>query len=215
VSGLAATITRKNLRSRTLEVLSRGGWGNPDVLLVRGAEGPVVVKDFAPRSALVRLCFGRWLTRREQRAYRALEGHPAVPRLLAPVDALAFTLEYRPGELLSRSLAGRVPTAFLDELREAVVAMHRRGVVHLDLRHRSNLLAGEDGHPVILDFASALCFRPGGWLARWLIPWVARIDLGALRKWEARLANQPSEPAPADAAAGTSSAGSRGESRPM
>ena len=65
--------------------------------------------------------------------------------------------------------------------------MHERGVAHLDLRHRSNILAGEDGHPVLLDFASAICFRRGGWGARLLLPWLARIDRGALAKWEARL----------------------------
>ncbi len=183
-------LTRADLGTRTVEVLNRGGWANPDVYLVRDDHGElVVVKDFAPRRAWVRLLIGRFLTRRELHAYRALAGSPAVPRLLARLDALALVIEYRPGTLLSRSLAGKLPGEFVSELREAVRSMHERGVVHLDLRHRSNVLAGDDGHPVLIDFASALRFRPGSLLARLLLPVLQQIDWGAVRKWEVRVTN--------------------------
>jgi serine/threonine protein kinase len=65
--------------------------------------------------------------------------------------------------------------------------MHARGLVHLDLRHRSNVLAGEDGHPVLLDFASALHFDPTTWWGRCAVSLLGRIDLRALDKWRARL----------------------------
>jgi hypothetical protein len=178
--------SRRELSSRVVETLSRGGWGNPDVLLVEGAGGFVVVKDFAARPAWIHP-LGRWLTRRELRAYRQLRGHSCVPRLLGSVDALAFCLEYRPGEILTRKLRGRLPATFLGELSDALTEMHARGVAHLDLRHRSNVLAGRDGRPVLLDFASAACFSPGGVAARWLLPWLVRIDRRAFEKWQARL----------------------------
>jgi len=158
----------------------------PDVLVAHGPEGPAVVKDFAGRNAFVRVCFGRWVTRRELRAYRVLAGHPAVPRLLGSIDGLAFAVEYRPGEQVSDALRRGVAPGFLGELRAAVEEMHRAGVAHLDLRHRSNVLVGRDGKPVLIDFASAVCFRPGGVAARIVLPWLARIDSSALRKWESR-----------------------------
>ncbi len=211
-------LARADLPGGTLEVLSRGGWANPDVLLVQVGRQRVVVKDFAPRSAWVRVLLGRWLCRRELRAYCALEGIAAVPRCLGSLDALALVFEYRPGTPLSRA----IPPGFLDELRRAVAAMHARGVVHLDLRHYSNILTGEDGHPVVLDFSSALCFERWGAIGRRLLPCLAWIDRLALRKWEARLgparpAGQPSpevEP-PSEGSCGAPSAGSRGASRPM
>ncbi len=182
-------LERRELQSRTLEVLNRGNWANPDVLRVALDGGrSVVVKDYAPRSRWVKLVYGRWMTRREARVYRILAGSPAVPSLLGHLDPLALVIEYRPGILMSRDLAGRLPEAFMDELRAAVRAMHRRGIVHLDLRHRSNVLADPDGHPVLIDFASALFFRPGGLLFRLFVPMLARIDWGAVRKWEVRVA---------------------------
>jgi hypothetical protein len=185
---------RAEIGSRHLRTLSRGGWGNADVLLLRGEGAPIVVKDFAPRRGWVRATFARRLVRREQKAYRALSGMASVPRLLGSVDELGFALEYRPGRRLSREIARRLPEGFLEELRGAVETMHRRGVVHLDLRHRGNILAGDDGRPVLLDFASSLCVPPGGALARLCLPLLSWIDRRALRKWERRLAQADRRP---------------------
>ncbi len=207
----AAPLSRDALAGVTLRTLSRGRWGNADVFLVETDDGPAIVKDFAPRRAVVRTLLGRWLIRREVRAYRALSDHPAVPRLLGSIDALAFALEYRPGTRLSRALAPSLGPGFVTELESAVRGLHARGVVHLDLRHRSNVLVARDGRPVLIDFASAVCFRPGGLGARLLLPWLARVDLRAYRKWEIRLRDQGTG---ADCPAAGPSKGPRGASRP-
>lgn len=181
------TLERGALEALPRVLLSRGGRGNPDVWRVDTGEGPVVVKDFAPRGRWIRRLIGPRLIDREERAYRRLAGLPAVPRLLGRVDRLALVLEYRPGVLLSRSLRGRLPATFLDELTSAVAAMHARGVVHLDLRHRSNVLAGDDGRPVLVDFASALRFDVGTRRGRAAVALLGVFDRRALAKWRARL----------------------------
>jgi tRNA A-37 threonylcarbamoyl transferase component Bud32 len=180
-------LSRATLADSRVRVLSEGGARGADVLLVRHEGALCVVKDFAGRGRLARL-LARRLVRRELRAYRQLAGHPAVPRVVAEVDDLAFAIEYRPGRIMGPALASRVPASFVDDLRTAVSSMHARGVVHLDLRHRSNALAGEDGRPVLIDFASAQCFRPGSVAARSLLPLLALIDRRAVDKWERQLA---------------------------
>jgi hypothetical protein len=209
-------LSRANLAERTRQVLNRGGRRNPDVYLVDGDAGPVVVKDFLPRAALVRSWIGPWLLDRELLAYQRLEGLPAVPRTLGRIDRHAFAVEYRPGERVSRKLRGRVPPEFLGELEEAIAAMHARGVAHLDLRHRSNVLAGEDGHPILIDFASAVCLRPGSLAARLLLPLLARVDRRALAKWRVRIDPQepPTSAPPSASELGGASGSERGASRP-
>jgi len=182
---------RSEIAGRTRQILNRGSWGNADVLLIDGPEGPVVVKDFAPRRWLVRRIIGPWLLNRERLAYRRLGGMRAVPRLLGRLDAQALVFAFRPGILLSRSLRGRVPEDFLEELSEVIAEMHRRGVVHLDLRHRSNILADEEGHPVLLDFASSLRFDPDSRSGRFLLGSLGWLDRRALEKWRVRLAEEP------------------------
>lgn len=189
-----ASLDRENIGRSTQRILNRGNWGNPEVSLLDTLDGRVVVKDFAKRNPWVRRVLGVWLIDREARAYERLAGIPCVPRLLRRLDSEAIVIEYRPGILLSRSLAGTLPSVFLEELEASVAEMHARGVVHLDLRHRSNILAGEDGHPVLLDFASALRFDPNrltGRLAVWLFAW---IDRRALLKWRARLGPSSESP---------------------
>jgi hypothetical protein len=208
VTDPAPPLRRDEIALRTLRVLHRGRARNPDVLLVDARGGPVVVKDFAPRGPWVRAALGPWLLRREIRAYRALEGHPSVPRFLGAIDALAFAVEYRPGRRMSRRLAGAIEPGFVARLSDAVAAMHARGVVHLDLRHRSNVLVDERGDPVLIDFASALLLAPGGVAARAL----ARFDWAAVEKWRQRVGGDAGGET---AAASASSGDRRGASRPM
>ncbi len=200
-------VRREELLERTRRVLNRGRRGNPDVLLVEEPTGFIVVKDFAPRSWWVRALWGRLAIARELRAYRALSGHPAVPRLRGRLDAYALTLEYRPGRPLSRRVRRELPALFWDRLDAAVAEMHRRGVVHLDLRHRSNVLVDRVGKPVLIDFGSAQCFREGGLAWRWLLPALARVDRRAVAKWRQR----PVSPV----GTGASPSSRRGANRPM
>lgn len=185
------------------------------MLLVRWGPRELVVKDFAGRAPWLRATLGRWLVAREIRAYRALDGHPAVPRFLGRLDPHAFAIEHRPGRRLSRQRAGELPPDFVDRLARAVRGMHARGVVHLDLRHRSNVLADEAGSPVLIDFASAVCLSPERWPERLLLRVLAHLDERALAKWRAKLA-QPARSEEEGRASGTGgrSAGGRNASRP-
>ena len=67
--------------------------------------------------------------------------------------------------------------------------MHERGVYHLDLRQRQNLLVDEEGTLDVVDFGAALA--PRGPL-RWLFgPVLGSVDRQAALKYLARFA--PSE----------------------
>ncbi|NNL65336.1 MAG: hypothetical protein HKP30_03740 [Myxococcales bacterium] len=209
-----AILSRAELADRTIEVLNRGNRRNPDVLLVADGDRRMVVKDFAPRGALVRHTIGRFLTRHEARAYQWLDGHPSVPRFLGWIDPLAFAVAYRPGRRVSRNLIEDGGPGFGAALDQAVAGLHARGLVHLDLGHRSNVLVEADGAPVLIDFASAVWFRPGSLGARFLLPRLAAYDLRAVHKWSAKLEVQRSLREAAEGAGGGSSDAARSESRP-
>lgn len=186
VSGLS----RATLPERTLVTLQPGSWNSPDVLLVESDAGRAVVKDFAPRAWVVRETFGRWLIRREARVYGALQGHPAVPRLLGCLDRHALVIEHRAGLRFTTRRPWTFTPGFVRQLRAAVDELHARGVVHLDLAHRSNVRAAPDGSPVLIDFESAIHFRKGGLGERLLLPLLRRVDRRAVAKWAAAVADR-------------------------
>lgn len=174
---------RSDLDLHVEAVLHHGGAANPDVLLVRDGQRQVVVKDFTPRHALIRSTWGRWAIAHERRVYGRLSGVEAIPRFLGVLDAYALIIEYRPGQMLTRSLIGSLPRTFIDDLARSVAQLHAIGVVHLDLRHRSNILLGRDGRPVLLDFASAICIRPSTFWKRRLLGFLGKFDRNAVNKW--------------------------------
>ena len=92
VSHGLSTLCRANLAERTDALLSSGGLTKASVLLARDGERRVVVKDFAGQRSRLRTHWGRWLLRRERKAYAALSGHPCVPRLVGQLDDLALVL---------------------------------------------------------------------------------------------------------------------------
>ena len=170
------------------KLLKRGCNHAPDLLLYELDGRQIVVKDFRSKSGMWRTLVGRLLTSREARVLHAVEGMRGVPQFRGKLGPYRVAMTY---------IAGTVPTrkdpafknreAFISELAQLVSALHRRGVVHLDLKHRSNVVTTVDGHPVILDFASGLCFNPNWFGGRLAVKLFGAADRLAVVKWKRRL----------------------------
>lgn len=177
-----AGILREDL-ARASGTLGKRRWYRPVVhVLELAAGGRAVVKDFRPCPWFWRFTYGRLVLRREVAAYGRLEGVPGVPRFLGRVDADAFALEWVPGRDLGKCPKGSLKPATFERLMATVEEMHGRGVVHLDLRQRRNVLVDDAGVPRIIDFSSAMVLRPGGWRMRRL----ATVDRSGVLKYKRR-----------------------------
>lgn len=55
-----------------------------------------------------------------------------------------------------------LPPGIFADLLALVDAMHARGVVHLDLRQRKNVLIDSEGRAALIDFASSMHFSRDG-----------------------------------------------------
>jgi RIO-like serine/threonine protein kinase len=122
----------------------------------------LVIKDYGPRGALVRLFYGRPTLRREARVYERLAGVAGIPRCCGFETPDALLLEFVPGLDLGSFEAGALAPSIFDELDRVLAAVHARGVAIADL-HRSNVLvdtaaaAGSRVH--VIDFAIARIAR--------------------------------------------------------
>ena len=165
----------------------------PCIWTLTSGDLSVVIKDVRRTTPLFRYTLGRMAIRREERIYRRLDAMPFVPRYLGRLDKDAIMLERVEATPIQKFGRTDIDAGFFDDLGECVAAMHDRGVVHMDLRHRSNLLVSRDGKPKIIDFEAALYFGRG-FLARWLlVPLLAPVDRSAVNKYRIRYSQQLSE----------------------
>ncbi len=171
-------------------LLSRGSRFKPAVLRAEAPDGSgtVILKDCATVPAWSRP-IARWLMRREARMLGRLRGLDGFPQLCARIDVDSYAVSELAGEPLDGKHVEAAPRSIATQLRDRVAAMHARGVFHLDLRQRQNLLVDEDGTLNVVDFGAALA--PLGPL-RWIFgPLLGSVDQQAALKYLARFA--PSE----------------------
>ncbi|MCU0765125.1 MAG: hypothetical protein MUF32_03720 [Burkholderiaceae bacterium] len=148
---------RAQLLAAPCQVLREGRWANARVLKATIGGADWTVKDFGTRSWWVRNLFGRWLLRRELRALQALAGIDGVPAQAFRVDAHAMAARFVPGVTLDRAPREQMNETFFLALESLFRQVHARGLVHLDSRGSSNLLATPAGRPALIDFQAALC----------------------------------------------------------
>jgi len=155
----------------------KGGFLSPVVSVVEHEGRPAVLKDYRRKNAVTRGLLAPSLVKREFAVLRHLEGIPGIPRAYAVLEKRALLLEYVEGPTINKFKAGELPDRVYDRLVDLVRAMHARGVVHLDLRQRKNILiAGEQ--PWLIDFANAMKGR--------LTAALRAVDESALLKFKKR-----------------------------
>jgi tRNA A-37 threonylcarbamoyl transferase component Bud32 len=147
--------TREDIEAGTTVLLkrSRSVW-QPDTYLMEHDGIKYVIKDMRQRPLLLKLTWGRFVLKREIYALKKMKELPISPQPLGFVDCDALVMSYVDCKQLPKRLDEEKGNKYFEALRKYVQQMHDIGVTHGDLR-RTNLLINSDGHPVIIDFASA------------------------------------------------------------
>lgn len=175
---------REALSTATREVLSRGSRWKPAVLRVTQADGTVYVVKDCVALPFYSKPLARFLMGRERRLMRRLEGLEGFPVVRARIDRNAFAMGVLEGIPLTPEAFRLAPRRIADGLLGRIAAMHTRGVYHLDLRQRQNILLGEGLEVRILDFGAGWAPNP---LARWCFSkLLGAVDRSAALKYLAR-----------------------------
>lgn len=178
--------TRERLEAATVRLLRRQTRLNPDLRLLDWNGVPAVAKDWNRAPWLLKL-YGRWSLGREWHLLGRLDGIVGIPRPLAR-GRHVIVMGFLEGRTLSSRLAPELPPDYFPRLEAVVARMHERGVVHLDLRQRQNVLLGADGQPCVLDFGAGLDLGRFGWPGRLLLRWLSRVDRTAVLKLKGKYA---------------------------
>ncbi|OGP91564.1 MAG: hypothetical protein A2157_07535, partial [Deltaproteobacteria bacterium RBG_16_47_11] len=176
-------MNRKDLGKSSI-CLVQGRFGKPDLNRIETEGNTFMVKDVRGRNIFLRWTLGLWLIQKEWKIYSRLKGLKGIPQPIERIDRFAFSMEYIPGKPILRGES--LPSSFFPALEKVLREVHGRGVVHMDLRHKGNILASDKGEPFLIDFNSSFSFEKGGWLHRFLFPLFRWVDYGGLLKLKER-----------------------------
>lgn len=162
-----------------------GRFGKPDLSRAEVEGRVLMVKDVRRRNPFLRWTLGLWLIHKEWEIYTRLKGTPGVPEPIERIDRLAFAMEFVPGRPIQRGEA--LTSSFFSDLERILRDIHLKGVVHLDLRHKGNILISDRGEPFLIDFNSSFSFKEKGFLRSYLFPILRWVDDGGLLKLKERV----------------------------
>ncbi|HUL31279.1 MAG TPA: hypothetical protein VLZ03_12575 [Thermodesulfobacteriota bacterium] len=177
-------MNRKEIEEKTTGV-TRGAFGKPDLNRVQTEGRSLIIKDVRRKNVFIRWTLGLWLIHKEWRIYSRLAGMKGIPQPVERIDRFAFAMEFIPGRSILRGEP--LPVSFFSDLERVIHEVHRRGVVHMDLRHKGNILVSEKGEPFLIDFNSSFAFKEKGFLRRYLFPLLRWVDYGGLLKLKRRV----------------------------
>jgi len=165
--------------------VTKGTFGKPDLNRVEVDGRSLMVKDVRKKNFLIRWTLGLWLIHKEWRIYSRLAGVKGIPQPVERIDRFAFAMEFIPGRAIPRGEL--LPSTFFSDLENVLGEVHRKGVVHMDLRHKGNILVSAKGEPFLIDFNSSFAFGEKGLLRRYLFPLLRWVDYGGLLKLKKRI----------------------------
>ncbi len=177
-------VNRKDIENN-LTCIVRGRFGKPDLSRVEVGGRTLMVKDVRRRLLFFRWTLGLWLIHKEWKIYSQLKGVHGIPQTIERIDRFAFVMEFVAGRPVERGEA--LPPSFFLHLEQVLREVHKRGVVHLDLRHKGNILISQNGEPFLIDFNSSFYYKEKGLLRRFLFPVLRWVDYGGLLKLKQRI----------------------------
>jgi len=166
--------------------LVKGSFGKPDLNRVEVEGRTLMVKDVWRKNLFFRWTLGLWLIHKEWKIYSQLKGVHGVPQAIERIDRFAFAMEFVPGRPIERGET--LQPSFFPHLEQVLREVHKRGVVHLDLRHKGNILISEKGEPFLIDFNSSFYYKEKGLFRRFIFPILRWVDHGGLLKLKERIA---------------------------
>jgi hypothetical protein len=177
--------SRTDIARGNARLLKAGRWANAVVSLYDDDGAIWAIKDFRPRTWLVRNVIGRFLVRRELAGLLRLQGVPGTPQDAFRVDPFALAYRFVPGRRLRGLPRAEIPPDFFPALERIVQTMHAQAhLVHFDMRNAANILVTASGEPSLIDFQSCVGLR---WLPRPLRRFYEQVDLAAIYKhWAKR-----------------------------
>jgi len=137
-------------------------------ILAAGYQGQILHYEDTDNDLLIKVPHGQGLARKfhlkmlrhEYEVYKKLGDFAGAPTCYGLIDDQYLVLEYVGGRTI-RKKRPLDEDEFHARLFDYIKAMHAKGVAHMDLKRKDNLLVKADETPCILDFGAAVIKKQG------------------------------------------------------
>lgn len=149
--------TDYEIRKECLSLLHEGKFANAAVFRYNdGDKLDLTIKDFSGSPWLVRKTLGKTFINIEGHTMIKLKDNPSITNGIVFLSPYTLAFNFVKGAAIEEFHNRDIPKEFFLTLEKNVKEMHKRNIVHLDLRNLGNIIVGKDGYPYIIDFQSCI-----------------------------------------------------------
>lgn len=188
VNYLQKVYPQKDIKIDNLILLNKGRFANATVFEYKSEDLNLTIKDFSGSPWLIKNTLGKLFVDWEFNNLQKLKENPSIAKNSKKISNYTLVFDYIEGKPLKSFPENSLNKEFFLELENNIKLMHQFDLVHLDLRNLGNVLVGDDGHPYIIDFQSAISTK---YIFSWLEKILKTSDLtGAYKCWKYKC-NEP------------------------
>ncbi|MCK5679895.1 hypothetical protein KAI46_03680, partial [bacterium] len=121
----------------------------PDVVIAESDGKFIVAKDFRNKIWFTRRLWGPLNIMYEKFILQKLAGVSGIPAYIGLEDYNCLLISHIDGDEIKKSTHTLTP-GYFNDLFNIAAAIHKRGVLHLDLGHKSNIMVEQGGNPAII-----------------------------------------------------------------
>lgn len=144
----------------------------PDIRLLRHGDRCMVAKDFRNKGWIAAHLWGPLSLAYEKYLLDKAAGMTGIPQVIGFESNKCLLITCINGAEI-KQCRHRLEGGFFTKLLKLADDLHDRGLLHLDLGHKSNIMVDDNGNPAIIDFNSSLFLPPN----RFFRPLIRRLAL--------------------------------------
>jgi serine/threonine protein kinase len=160
----------------------------PDVFIAELDGEFIVAKDFRNKIWVARRIWGPLNVMYEKFILQKLKGISGIPSFIGLEDYNCLLISHIDGDEIKKSSDNLNPDYFAG-LFDIVSDIHKRGVLHLDIGHKSNIMVDQSGNPAIIDFNTSVYLPQNSFFSP-LFRLLAKIDNTSILRLKLRFRSQ-------------------------
>ena len=158
----------KGLDQSSLKQWIEDSLSNNTNVLAAGYQGKTLLYSKDDQNLVIKIPHGRGfikylhtrMVRHEARVYQQLQNMEGTPACYGLIDNQYLALEFIDGEPI-RNKRPVNNESYFKSLFKLIEQMHEKGVGHMDLKKKDNLLVTHHDEPCVLDFGAAIIRKNG------------------------------------------------------